>query len=155
LSGKIDCRRTGDNSTDSDRISAVLCQWMWSHPHFECTRSGEKCTKCRESGKMSAEEVQMSAQEPAGYVQCPISGCAAIVKFGGRYIHFRNVHADLNYQEYKDKFVPAAPPEAEKPPKGAPLSKGELDATALLRDILSKHQKCLRLTCRPCPVKFR
>jgi hypothetical protein len=61
------------------------------------------------------------------------------VKSVERYAHCRNVHPDLDYREYRDKFVPVAPSEGEKPPGEAPLSKGELDATSLLQEILSKH----------------
>lgn len=84
---------------------------------------------------MSQEEVKF--KEPTGYVICPV--CQATVKSRGRYGHFKTRHPDLNYKEYKDKFVPAQPPEGKEPMREAPLYKGELDATAILRKILGGH----------------
>jgi hypothetical protein len=69
---------------------------------------------------MSGEKVEDTPLEPAGYVQCPVTECGAIVESVGRYTHFRNVHPDLDYQKYRDKFVQVAPPEPLNPQRGPP-----------------------------------
>jgi hypothetical protein len=55
---------------------------------------GRSGRKLKEVVNMSKEKVKETLQEPTGYVQCPVSGCGAIVKNIGWYIHFRNVHVD-------------------------------------------------------------
>jgi hypothetical protein len=54
---------------------------------------------------------------PTGYVSCPV--CGETVSSKGRYVHFRNAHTQLDYNEYKDKFTPVMPParREEAPPK--------------------------------------
>jgi len=84
---------------------------------------------------MSQEEVE--TETPSEYVACP--ACQQPVKSKGRYGHFKTAHPELNYQEYKDKFKPAPVPEGREPTREAPLYKGELDTTTILRDILKKH----------------
>lgn len=94
---------------------------------------------------MSQEEVEI--QTSSEYVTCPV--CQQLVKAKGKYGHFKTAHLDLNYEEYRNKFTPApapTPPEEEirekKPEEEAreePLYKGELDTTAILREILKKH----------------
>jgi len=75
--------------------------------------------------------------EPTGFLSCPI--CSDLIKSRGQFSHFKIKHPDLDYHEYKDKFIPARPPQPERPPIGEPLYKGELDSTKILREVLSKH----------------
>lgn len=87
---------------------------------------------------MTQEEAEIQA--PTGYVTCPV--CPTTIKTKGKYGHFSRAHPELNYNDYKDKFVPAKPPEAEKKeiPPGAPYKK-EPDVNAILRDILETSRK--------------
>jgi hypothetical protein len=71
-----------------------------------------------------------------GYVTCPI--CGETVSAKGRYVHFRNAHPQLDYNEYKDKFKPApVPPEKreEGPPKPIEIETIE-EAIAFIKDRL-------------------
>lgn len=64
---------------------------------------------------MSQEPAETEA--PTGFVKCP--ECGDIIKAKGKYGHFSRRHPELNYNEYKDKFVPTKPPEGakvERPP---------------------------------------
>ena len=58
-----------------------------------------------ESGSTSSE----TEVEDTGFVQCPI--CEETVKAKGQYVHFRNNHSDEDYDEWKGRFQPTAPPE--------------------------------------------
>jgi len=86
---------------------------------------------------MSQEEAEI--ESPTGYDQCPV--CGEIIKSKGKYGHFSRRHSELNYEEYKDKFKPAKPPEAPAPPEGGAPYKVEPDVNAILRDILETSQK--------------
>lgn len=91
---------------------------------------------------MSQEELEspVKSEKPSAYVACPV--CHQVVRSRGRYAHFKTAHPTLNYAEYKDKFTPVMPPPTEEKPeevKEAPLYKGELDTTTILRDILKRH----------------
>lgn len=85
-----------------------------------------------EAGRAGGEK--LASELASDYVECPV--CNQTVKKKGRYGHWKTNHADLPYQEWQGKFKPAPPPE-EAP--GAPLYKGEPDATGILREILGKH----------------
>jgi len=84
---------------------------------------------------MSREEAEI--EEVTGYVKCPI--CGEVVKSKGTYGHFSKSHKELNYQDYKGKFVPAQPPEKEGEKPSTPLYKGEPDVNSILREILRTH----------------
>jgi len=83
---------------------------------------------------MSQEEVE--TEEATGYAKCPV--CGEIVKSKGKYGHFSRSHSELNYQDYKGKFVPVQPPE-EEGEKPTALYKGEPDVNSILREILRTH----------------
>jgi len=73
---------------------------------------------------------------PTGYVTCPV--CGETVSAKGRYVHFKNAHTQLNYNEYKDKFVPAPPPpekREEGPPKPIEIETIE-EALTFIKDRL-------------------
>jgi hypothetical protein len=53
--------------------------------------------------------------ESTGFSQCPV--CESIVKNKGKYAHFKTVHPELNFQDFKDKFTPALKPEEEEEAK--------------------------------------
>jgi len=84
---------------------------------------------------MSQEEVEIG--EATGYAKCPV--CGETVKSKGKYGHFSRSHQELNYQDYKGKFVPVQPPEKEGEKPSAPLYKGEPDVNSILREILRTH----------------
>jgi len=90
---------------------------------------------------MSQEEAEIEA--PTGWVKCPV--CGEIIKSKGKFGHFSRNHSGLNYEEYKDKFVPAEPPQPPARPEGGAPYKVEPDVNAILRDILetSRNNKLI------------
>lgn len=96
---------------------------------------------------MSTEEAGEEVGEVVGlppsaeFVICPV--CGAELKSRGRYGHFKIVHKDMNYNDYKNKFVPA-PPHPTEPPKTeeAPpetVYKAGSDINNILKGILENH----------------
>jgi len=81
-----------------------------------------KATQLEEE-KAFPEEVAPSPLSLTGYVSCPV--CNATLKAQGKYGHFRSLHPELNYDEYKDKFKPAVAPAPKS--KGAPLKPIEVE----------------------------
>jgi hypothetical protein len=88
---------------------------------------------------MSQEEFESEeAEGRSEYVICPV--CGERVKGRGRYAHWSRMHADLDYNEYRDKFTPVPLSEAPSPPvRPSTIYKGEEDEKEILKNILSTH----------------
>lgn len=80
---------------------------------------------------------------PTGFVKCPVEGCGEIIRTKGRFAHFRIKHPDLNYQDYKNSFVPAPAPHTESPKerdrKGGSIYRGDADYVEIIKEVLEHH----------------
>jgi len=86
--------------------------------------------------------------EPTGYVRCPVEGCGEVVSAQGRYGHFKSAHPGKDYENYKEDFEIAPPPEGgdgeekspETPAKGTEeLYETEPDMNKKLKEVLTTH----------------
>ena len=81
---------------------------------------------------MSEEKV--GSKSTSEYIKCP--ACGEVVKAKGKYAHFSQNHPDLDYNEYKDKFVAAPPPEGAK---REGVWKEGADANRILEQVLESN----------------